>query len=84
MSRLGDPALHFYMTRGIARLLDVNLGDALREGRLSPDAYAKMVTRCRGCAYAAQCKEMLAKTVDLDAPPPHCPNDASFRSLRLH
>jgi|AACY02.2.fsa_nt_gi hypothetical protein len=84
MARLGDPALHFYMTRGIARMLDVNLGDALREGRLSPETYAEMVTRCRGCDHADRCKAMLANTVDLASPPTHCPNDASFRSLRVH
>jgi hypothetical protein len=84
MARLGDPALHFYMTRAIARMLDVSLGDALRDGRLSPDTYADMVDRCASCVYAQRCTAMLARTVDLDAPPEHCPNDASFRSLRLH
>lgn len=84
MARLGDPALHFYMTRGIARLLDVNLGDALREGRLSPETYAQMVTRCRGCDHADRCTTMLARTVDLSAPPADCPNAPSFRALRLH
>jgi len=84
MTPIGDPALHFYMTRAIARMLDVNLGDALREGRLSPAEYAEMVTRCRECRHAARCTALLAKTVDLDGPPEHCPNDASFRSLRVH
>ena len=84
MSFLGDPAVHFYMTRRIARLLRVNLGDALRDGRLSPETYASMVTRCRTCPHAERCKTMLAETVDLDAAPEHCPNDASFQSLRLN
>lgn len=84
MARLGDPALHFYMTRGIARLLDVNLSDALREGRLSPDVYAQMVTRCRSCDHAERCKALLAQTMSLTSPPAQCPNDASFQSLRVH
>lgn len=84
MPRSGDATLHFYMTRAIARMLNISLGDALRDGRLSPDAYARMVDRCASCVHAARCTAMLARTVDLDAPPEHCPNDASFRSLRLH
>lgn len=84
MARLGDPALHFYMTRGIARLLDVNLSDALREGRLSPDRYARMVTLCRSCDHAERCKALLAHTTHLASPPAHCPNETAFQSLRVH
>lgn len=81
MAKLGHPALHFYMTRGMARALGINLSDALRDGRLAPERYADMVTRCRACAHAVECQTLLAATPDLEAPPLHCANGAAFSEL---
>lgn len=84
-AQLGDPALHFFITRSVARAMGVNLGDALRTGQLQADTYARMVTRCRGCALVGKCQSWLAKSaVPHSAPPEHCPNAGEFRALVLH
>ena len=72
---LGDPARHFWMTRSVARVMGVNLSEAMRSGRLEPDQYAAMVTRCRGCALVEACEHWLATRTGLSsAPPPGCCN----------
>ncbi|WP_425039986.1 DUF6455 family protein [Primorskyibacter sp. S187A] len=83
MAQLGDPTLHFYMTRGMARMIGVNLGDALRDGRLKPADYANMVTRCRGCPHASSCQDIMAQNTNLASPPEQCPNRLQLRQLRL-
>ncbi|MDA7429965.1 DUF6455 family protein [Primorskyibacter aestuariivivens] len=82
---LGDPALHFFITRGVARAMGLNLGDALRTGQLEPETYARMVTRCRGCARVGSCQVWLANSsVPHSSPPEQCPNAREFQSLQLH
>jgi hypothetical protein len=83
---LGDPARHFFMTRGVARVMGVNLGDALNSGQLEPQRYADLVTRCRGCALVEACEEWLAaQTLISTAPPPGCCNSNDLCRLRdLH
>ncbi len=58
--RLGDPARHFWITRGVARAMGLSLGDAMADGRLTSDEYARMVTRCRTCPHVADCENWLA------------------------
>lgn len=84
-AQLGDPELHFFITRSVARAMGLNLGDALRTGQLEPETYAKMVTRCRGCARVDSCQTWLAKSaVPHRSPPAHCPNAQEFQALLLH
>lgn len=84
-AHLGDPALHFFITRGVAKALGLNLGDALRTGQLEPDTYARMVARCRGCARVGACQQWLAdSSVPHQAPPEYCQNASEFRSLKVH
>lgn len=81
--RLGDPSLHFFLTRGVARSLGIGLGDALRSGALSPDAYAGMVTRCQKCALVDGCQDWLARSHGYrDTPPEGCPNAPGLLALR--
>ncbi|MDO6478419.1 DUF6455 family protein [Shimia thalassica] len=56
---LGDPALHFWLTRSVARSMGVSLGDAMAEGVLSKKDYADLVTNCRRCALVAHCEAWL-------------------------
>lgn len=83
--QLGDPALHFFITRSVARAMGLNLGDALRTGQLEADTYARMVTRCRGCGLVGACQNWLASSsVQHSTPPEHCPNAGEFRALKPH
>ena len=78
LSHLGDPALHFFLTRSVARACDVNLSDAMAQGRLSANEYADMVTRCRKCPYVGQCQQWLAKN---GANAEHAPEGCAHRAL---
>lgn len=80
---LGDPARHFFMTRSVARVMGLNLNDAMNEGCLAPDTYAGMVTRCRGCALVSACEKWLASQATLTrTPPPGCCNSTILADLR--
>ncbi|WP_425101587.1 DUF6455 family protein [Tropicibacter sp. S64] len=80
---LGDPSQHFFMTRSVARVMGLNLYEDMQSGRLSAEAYAAMVTRCRGCALVEACQDWLASRTALSAtPPPGCCNGAQLSALR--
>ncbi|WP_037308405.1 DUF6455 family protein [Ruegeria halocynthiae] len=53
---LGDVETHFWLTRSVARSMNVSLSEAMAEGRLTSEHYAEMVTRCR----ASQCNDRCA------------------------
>lgn len=57
---LGDPAVHFWLTRSAARAMGINLSEAIAAGRLSAQAYAQMVTACRRCPHVESCRNWLA------------------------
>lgn len=77
---LGDPVLHFWMTRSVARVMGFSLSEAMAEGRLSSDGYAKMVTRCRTCQQVPECELWLASVRDgpADIAPMGCLNAADY------
>mgnify|MGYP007002582574 CR=1 FL=1 len=79
---LGAPTLHFFLTRSVARVLGVNLTEAMRDGRLSADRYAAVVTRCRSCPVAGECQTWLATcTSTPDGPPEGCRNADVYAKL---
>jgi len=82
ISHLGDPNLHFWLTRSMARAVRVNLSDALAAGRITPTHYADMVTKCRRCPHAAACQAWLAENA-AGAPkvPAHCANAETLNAL---
>ena len=49
MRPMGDTRAHFWLMMRMSKTVGVDLGEALREGRLSARSYADAVTRCRGC-----------------------------------
>ncbi len=57
----GDPALHFWRTRSVARAMGLNLSDELATGRLTADDYSGLVSSCRGCTELKNCAEWLAR-----------------------
>ncbi len=56
---LGDPAVHFWLTRSMARTLGVSFSEAMACGALSAADYAKMVTDCRKCPCVGDCQAWL-------------------------
>jgi len=57
---LGDPEVHFWLTRSAARAMGVNLSKALAAGQLSAQDYSRMVIACRKCRHVAGCQRWLA------------------------
>lgn len=85
MRPLGDVKRHFWLVQRMARTVGVDLGDAMRDGRISAEDHAETVTRCRGCACAGTCSDWL-DTAELEprtarAAPGYCENEAMFRNL---
>jgi hypothetical protein len=82
---LGDPARHFFMTRSVARIMGVNLTEAMQVGDLAPAAYADMVTRCRCCESVSACEDWLAHQTDISmTPPPDCCHGTILTRLKRH
>ncbi len=83
ITRLGDPARHFWMTRSVARKIGVSLSEAMVEGKLSQKDYADLVTRCRQCPSVTECEQWLAQPDQFaDCVPDHCQHAALFESLK--
>lgn len=57
---LGDFTQHFWLLRSVSRVAGVDLGEAMREGRISVLDYASVVTRCRSAGCANACALWLA------------------------
>ncbi|WP_348647633.1 DUF6455 family protein [Marivita sp. S6314] len=81
-SRLGDPELHFWLTRSVARVMGVSLSEALASERLSAKDYADLVTECRGCALVETCKGWLGgQSTVVRKAPPGCANSTTLEQL---
>ncbi|HKK85916.1 MAG TPA: DUF6455 family protein [Roseovarius sp.] len=82
VSHLGDPNLHFWLTRSVARAVRVNLSDALAAGQITPNLYAEMVTKCRRCPHVATCEAWLAQNgAGAQEVPAHCANASILNAL---
>ena len=57
---LGDPAMHFWLTRSAARAMGINLSEAMAAGKLTARDYSAMVTNCRQCTFVEGCQRWLA------------------------
>lgn len=69
------------LTRGMGRVVGVNLTDAVVEGWLSRAELAELVDRCQACDRSEDCTGWLARTVTADALPAFCPNKPDIESL---
>lgn len=79
---LGDVTRHFWLTRSVARAMDVSLAEAMDTGLLSASDYAGMVTRCRMCPHVADCEAWLAKFgATATTAPEHCTNAGKLNLL---
>lgn len=70
------------LTRGMARVLGVNLTGAVVEGWLARSELAELVDRCQACRRAADCTAWLGRTAEAEVLPGFCPNKAALESLR--
>jgi hypothetical protein len=57
---LGDPVRHFFLTRSVARVMGLNLSEAIQRGVLAPEDYAEMVADCSACALVSACRNSTA------------------------
>jgi hypothetical protein len=79
----GNIDLHFWITRGMARRMGVNLTEAIHEGLLSQADFAGMITRCRSCPGAQGCLAFLSEHPErVDAAPDWCGNAAILSRAR--
>jgi len=80
---LGDFNQHFWQLRAMAKVSGVDLGEAMREHRLSAMGYAEIVTRCRASGCAEPCALWLAAHAHEEKPlPEFCANRTALEELR--
>jgi hypothetical protein len=82
MQTLGDIRAHFLRVVKMAKACEVDLSTALDEGQIDAEAYADMVTGCRGCTGVGQCDKLLAAVPVLPQAPDYCVNRDNFAQLR--
>lgn len=82
----GNVDLHFWITRGMARRMGVNLTEAMHDGFLTQADFAAMITRCRNCGGAQGCMAYLSEHPErVSAAPDWCQNGQILRELsELH
>ncbi len=75
--------LHFWITRGMARRMGVNLTEVLHEGLLTQADLAAMVARCRCCSGTQGCLAFLASGAGTEgACPDWCLHTGVLSELR--
>jgi hypothetical protein len=80
---LGDPDRHFWLTRSVARMMQIDLHKALNRGDLDSDGYRHLINRCRTCSMVEGCQNWLAcATGQADQPPPGCVIAAELLHLK--
>lgn len=80
---LGDVEKHFWLTRSVARCMNLSLTEAMTEGRLSAERYAEMVTKCRAADCSETCAMWLAEQqAKADKAPEFCVNAQALNALK--
>lgn len=82
MQTLGNAREHFWRVIKMANATNVDMSTALDEGKITLDAYADMITGCRGCEQVGKCDRLLAQAPTLNAAPDYCVNGESFKVLK--
>lgn len=83
MIGFSETPLAWGLTRGMARVLGVNLPSAVVDGWLSRKELGKLVDRCEACNQKSACTAWLATTMGSPCPPVFCPNKDSLEALSL-
>ena len=81
MTKLGDTREHYWLMLGMARARGVDLGQAMKVGRLSAPDYAEMVTACRSCTQPGACRKLLDSHALLATGPGYCVNQDKLSAL---
>lgn len=71
------------LTRGMARVLGVNLANAVVDGWLSRAELGALVDRCQSCEQKSACTLWLAKAASAPCLPVFCPNKPAIEVLAL-
>ncbi|WP_415182401.1 DUF6455 family protein [Phaeovulum sp.] len=80
----GNVDLHFWITRGMARQMGVNLTEAIYDGLLTQADLAEMVARCRTCSGTQGCLAFLSGSPGaVGAAPDWCLHAGVLSELRL-
>lgn len=69
------------LTRGMARVLGLNLARAVVDGWLTRDELAELVDRCQACDRSEQCTAWLARMVQAESLPGYCANKHLLETL---
>lgn len=69
------------LTRGMARVLGVNVVEAVTEGWLSRADLADLVETCLACDQSERCTAWLAVTPRAESLPGFCPNKHQIEAL---
>lgn len=78
-----EAPLAWGLTRGMARVLGVNLPSAVVEGWLSRKELGALVDRCAACSQKSACTAWLATAISTPCPPVFCPNKSALEVLSL-
>ncbi len=71
------------MTRGMARVLGVNLPKAVVDGWLTRRELATLVNRCAACTQQSACQSWLSRAAVAPCLPVFCPNKGELEVLAL-
>lgn len=69
------------LTRGMGRVLGVDLVDAVVDGWMRRGELATLVDRCQACGRAEACTGWLAGHLRAEALPSYCANKAALEAL---
>ena len=81
MPRFGEGSMAWSLTRGLARVREVDLVAAVTDGWLSRQELARLVDRCAACGLSDHCTGWLAVTHQAEALPDYCRNKAEIEAL---
>ncbi|WP_368186765.1 DUF6455 family protein [Aestuariibius sp. HNIBRBA575] len=81
MHPMGNPRDHFWLTIGMSKAVGANLGDALRDGKLTQRSYAEIINACRTCDNPQGCKHWLDQNPSATAAPDYCRNKTELAAL---
>jgi hypothetical protein len=74
---------HFGLMEDVAKRVGVDFGEALTEGRITPETLRGAALRCTGCTHPEECAEWSAEHADgAEHAPAYCRNGLLLDRLR--